>query len=296
MNKKELILPAFTLLSILLFGVSFIPGISRVKKEKSTNFSIIDSKNSNEILQIDLISSNGGVSIFKNNGTWKGKEIVQIEQNYTFDFLADGAQIEKFINKLKNNRKMYNILYSKSDLESNYVNLSNSFVINVKDSVDQETTLIIGKSDFSQNNRFIKINNQEQIKKIEWNDLDPFMHSEPSFWYDPYIIPRNLYSTNTPVSITRVVFNLPELKKTYTNFETDFSKLLELRHGALFKGTTENLKSIGFIKIETEDLKEILLSFYQYTEDQVVLDYNLSKDSNYKVYLSSWTFEKLQQK
>lgn len=296
MNKKELILPAFTLLSILLFGVSFIPGISRVKKEKSTNFSIIDSKNSNEILQIDLISSNGGVSIFKNNGTWKGKEIVQIEQNYAFDFLADGAQIEKFINKLKNNRKMYNILYSKSDLESDYVNLSNSFVINIKDSVDLETTLIIGKSDFSQNNRFIKINNQEQIKKIEWNDLDPFMHSEPSFWYDPYIIPRNLYSSDTPVSITRVIFNLPELKKTYTNFETDFSKLLELRHGALFKGTTEKLKSIGFIKIETEDLKEILLNFYQYTEDQVVLDYNLSKDSNYKVYLSSWTFEKLQQK
>lgn len=296
MNKKELMLPFFTGLSIFLFLVSFIPGISRAKKEKSTTFAIIDSKNANEITQIDLINSNGGVSIFKSNGVWKGKELLQNEQNFGFDFLADGEQVENLINKLKNNRKMYTFVYKDNNSEADFVNLDDSFLINIKDSVDLNTTLIIGKSDFSQNNRFIKINNQDQIKKIEWNDLEPFMHSEAAFWYDPYIIPRNLYSTNTPVSITRIVFNLPELKNTYTNFETDFSKLLELRHGALYKGTIKNLKNIGFIKIETEDLKEILLNFYQYSEDQVVLDYNLSPDSNYKVFLSSWTFEKLQQK
>ena len=292
MNKNK-ILCIISGIFVFIFILTCIPGVGKSKSEKYSQICLVNPKSKELISSIEFQNNQTGIKLFRENNIWKGTELIEKEDSVIFP--VDNKQIESFIEKLINNRKMYKSVDEKSLNSVNQTQNSEDFYIFIEISGNKPVKLKVSSTDFSQKNRYIKNLSDNKNSKIEWSDLDPFMHTEPRFWYDPYIIPRNIFEDDQNLQIDRVIQNINNKKKVLTDSEADFSYLKELRHGSLYAKSTSNLRTAGSYRVEYSDGNYITLNFYRYSDEDIVIEYFLPGKWNYKVFISQWTFERLLQ-
>lgn len=289
MTKKNLILPACAFFLILIFILSSIRSCNSFKGEKILKTAIINPSQKENISSIEIAKNSSGLKLINRQGTWAGTGLVDFQENNLF-FPVEQDQVLKFIDKLGQIINYSSIEGNNFDFKEYDLTDEKSILLNIYDNQGKETCLQIGKTDFSGKNRFVLINGQNKIYKMEWN-LDSFLHQEARFWFDPYILPRNTEFSFDLENISKIV--LISHENSFNLKSKNFNKLIELRHGSLHSGDYTKLQKVNSISMILQDKTAVSLDFYSTQQDDFVIFYNLNQNWNYSTFISSWTYSKI---
>ena len=133
------------------------------------------------------------------------------------------------------------------------------------------------------------INNNNSIYKTSF-DFAEIIHTESRFWYDPYIIPRNLFNLSNYYDIQKIYIEQNNKRQIYIPKKSEKdNKLLELRHGSIctYKERVAPIKTLSFYWEKSDILK---MSFYK--EEDYIVNCE-SKNLNYSFHISEWTYQKI---
>lgn len=282
--KTKLILYISLFLLVVFYLLSFL-NFDEKKYNKSVETAFLNSKYLNTIDEITIKKDKDEFSLLKKNNVWIGNK----NNN---EFPVDQKIVEKSLKSLINIRKMYKISDNINTYSSFSLDNSSCFEVSCMNNDKLYTRFYVGKLDFSNSKRFVLTDKSTIVYKTEAN-FEDLLQLENRFWYDPYIIPQNLYETSENV-IQKISASTKNKSVSFDNKEIysgDF-KLLELRHGEITTETTSNPSEL-FMNVEYSNGKVLVLKFVPYTQDSYIIFYTDNKTWKYSVFVSSWTYNRI---
>ncbi|MCK9168961.1 MAG: DUF4340 domain-containing protein [Treponema sp.] len=292
MKKNSTLLGYVAAVLIVLYGVSFIPAIRGHNMEKHFQSALMNKKYENILTEIEIAGENTSLKLYRRNENdlWKGVSNGSV-------FPVDNGQIQAFISSFTKVRNMYKISDSEKKWDFFSLSAQHSVVIVYKLNNDMSTKIYFGGQNFLKNRRYLRIDNKISSYEID-SDLDVYLTTKESFWYDPYIIPQNVTASSIEdiqsIRINGMIYN----QKT-DDFEEKCTKLLELRHGEIASIPNDG-KKVYLIEVESGDGLYICIQVYKTAEGKILL-YTFKNtldgkkyDYNYAVKISNWTFEKIE--
>lgn len=279
---------------IALYAVSFIPAVRGGNSEQFIQSALLNKKYENTLTEI-LISQEGSmVRLFRRNetGVWEGERDGAV-------FPADNEQIGKLIDKLTKVRNMYKISDSRKKWENFALTDRSAVVFTYKNSDNMSTKIYFGGQNFDKTRRYLRTENRITSYEID-SDFDMFLTAKESFWYDPYILPRNVAASSSAETIQGVRINGIYYTKKSAGFDENCKKFTELRHGEL-SAVPRDGKQLYTIEAECGDGLYVHIRVYEAGEGKV-LAYSFTDtlsgkeyDYNYAVTVSSWTFGRIEE-
>lgn len=269
---------------IILIILLFIP-IKKIDNRKFIKKSFQLNSDIEKLYKIELQSKGKGIELIKEGDLW----FVKSFDNLTDYLPVDSNRINKLLFELTKVRKMYKIVDKNVDKSSYLLNDTDTFYINsyFLDSTMQE--LSFGMLDFSQSSIYFLINDEDLIYETDY-DFDFILKEKESFWYDPYLVSRELSGKNK-IEDFQILEGLSVDK---------LEKFLELRHGGFyFDLSFSESDLLKKIVLMTGDETFISLNFYRTNNEQeiaVVSNYKnniLNKNYITKTKISYWTYSQL---
>jgi hypothetical protein len=294
MKKNSKILKYAAILLITLYAVSFLPGVRRDNSEKYIQSSLMNKKYENMLLEITISEKNNSVRLYRRNtaDVWEG------ECNRTV-FPVDNKQIQTFITRLTKIRNMYKISDNKKRWSYFFLVDQSAVTVVYKINENMSTKLYFGGQNFTKTRRYIRSGNNVSSYEID-SDLDFFLTTKTSFWYDPYIIPQNVTASLSEYNIQSVRANGILYTQKSIDFKEKSRRLSELRHGEITT-VPQNEKSVYTFEIESGDGINISIQTYEADEGKI-LAYTFTNtldgrkyDYTYAVMVSNWTFCRIEE-
>ncbi|MCR5495495.1 MAG: DUF4340 domain-containing protein [Treponema sp.] len=291
MNKihftQKILLEIICIFLIILYGLSFSFN-SKDEKLPYVKTAFINPDKISQLKNISIISSGGeNITFVYEDGIWKSSNFFADGSKCTFPIIQ--SQFIKFLDTIKNVRRLYKIVYNN---DKNIKHFDTEFTIFYQFTDGRETSFAIGKKDFSKTMRYIQLNDEKNsIYKTE-ADFEIYLSSLSSFWYDPYIIPRNLKNSLNEEDLSAILYT--DNYKTLQLSSEKYSSILQLRHGHLCsQPEKENYE--GKLKIITSGGKELIIDIYTLNEEEKVLSYQIDKSFSYSVKISNWTYKNIRE-
>ena len=303
-SKFSKLLIGLTAFLTILYFLSFTKSCSSSDKREKVKTALVNQKYRDSISYITLQDATGSLELNNYKGFWSLSRL----SDYTSSQFQDTPSIpvsqermENFLNELSSIRNLYKI--SDKINKNSSLGLTNGTEFHISYAIptsngDQDSfrELIFGNQDFSLSSRYMMTGESTQVYEIDAS-MDTYLTSSIQSWTEPYIISRQIVSTDIQ-TINR--------KADIENKE----KLLELRHGGLPELselhvliTSRNQNPETVLKIENGDKSHILLEIYKSPDDDtsyiIKADYfkQDSKTAFYTAWLkiSSWTYNKIKE-
>lgn len=282
--NKETLLKYAALLSICIFVCSFFQ-TAFSGKEKTVQTSFLNPSFTEQLSSVYISEGADQIEFFKENGLWKGKIGAIV-------FPLIQVQVENLVQELSKIRRTSEISARKTEQKEECVL---AYTLN-----DGKSTVIyFGAGDFSRTQRFYWTDKSEKVFRT-LDTFSPLLSADAGIWYDPYLVPRNLTSSEENKGIQSAVFF--ENGKQYSIRLSDsnaakekIEKLEELRHGRLYAGSTEGLVKVARLSCVLDDGKIVSIDIFSDPEDSessFVIRY-VQEGLNYTSQISLWTLNTL---
>ena len=153
-----------------------------------------------------------------------------------------------------------------------------------------------GNQNYIKTRRYVRFEDLTGVFETE-NDFDIYLNVNENFWSDPYLVPQNIDGKISADDIQMISAGKNILYAGSSDFAVKTKKLISLRHGTLYYGEIIPDQKLLSIKIEKGNGFEITADIYPYNDDYAVFYHFRNTisgekyDYNYKVLISSWTFE-----
>lgn len=288
--KKNTMLYSASVILIILYFLSFTK-TCLTGGEKIYKTSFIEKQNAELLQSIIFTSEDHKLSLEKNtNGLWVGK----VENSV---FPAEQKNVINFIQEYKKARNMYTVLDS-NGTNLSYFGLSknNELVITCRMSDNMYKIMHFGNQNYIKTRRYVRFEDLTGVFETE-NDFDIYLNVNENFWSDPYLVPQNIDGKISADDIQMISAGKNILYAGSSDFAVKTKKLISLRHGTLYYGEIIPDQKLLSIKIEKGNGFEITADIYPYNDDYAVFYHFRNTisgekyDYNYKVLISSWTFE-----
>lgn len=293
MTKNNIVFKYAAVVLIALYALSFIPAVRRGNSEKFIQSALLNKKYENTLTEIQISQKGSRIRLFRrSDDVWEGGREETV-------FPVDNEQIGKLIDKLIKVRNMYKISDSREKWPNFSLTEQSAVVFEYKNSDNMSTKLYFGGQNFDKTRRYLRTENRITSYEID-SDMDAFLTAKESFWYDPYIIPRNAASASSSESIQGVRINGISYTKKDEGFEENCRKLTELRHGEL-SAVPKGGKPLYAIEVECGDGLYVHMQVYEADEGKI-LAYSFTDtltgkkyDYDYSVMVSGWTFGRIEE-
>ena len=297
MKIKNSALFGISIFIVILYLLSFTK-IFSPEKRKVQKTALLNPKYKEAVTSIKLSQKDQESLLLEKAGDlWTVRR-----ENSDFSAPADSKRIKDFISLLSNIINVYKI----SDKQNDYSSFSFDFSLRIS----YENTfsdIFFGKHDFSQTLRYFMTGKSAAVYQAG-SQFDNFLTVSKTFWTEPYLISRQLTSSD----IQRITISDLEsqsrqiLTPQNKSFKNYLSELLELRHAGIFseedsfqgQTNTEITKNpVLKLELETGNKDQITISAYRISDENLRISVNYKK-ANYTcdLKISNWTFLKLKQK
>lgn len=287
-NRKDFILPAAVVLLVLLYAVSV--SVQRHSSEpESFLTAFINPEKAGSLESISILASQSGenITFVNEDGLWKSKNILPDGSSYVFPI--EQKQLVSFVDNLKNIRKMYKISYN---YDAKSVTFNTEYTIFYRLSDGTETKFFLGSSDFSKTMRYVRLETGSGIFKTQ-DDFSRFLNASASFWYDPFIVPRNAGNCSSPDDVSLVSLT-SEGKTSSFSDSKKISRLLDLRHGFLFPGKLPESPAEETLSVFLSDGSKITAGIYPDAGGGKIISYSFS-GWFYAVRITDWTYRSIRE-
>ncbi|MFA6855583.1 MAG: DUF4340 domain-containing protein [Treponema sp.] len=293
MKKNSVLLVYVSAVLIVFYGISFISAVRGRNEEKHFQSVLMNRKYENMLTEMVISGENISMKLYRRNGNdlWEGMcdDVV---------FPVDNRQVKTFISRLTKIRNMYKISDNKNKWDSFSLSDQQAVTLVYKIDNNMSTKIYFGGQNFTKNRRYMRTANKISSYEID-SDLDVFLTARESFWYDPYVIPRNVTKSYVD-DIQRIRINGIIYDQKDKGFEAKCAKLSELRHGEI-SSIPKDGKKVYSIEVESGDGLSLYIYVYNSVEGKI-LAYTFKNtldekkyDYNYAVKISSWTFGKIEE-
>jgi hypothetical protein len=278
----------------ILYLVSFIPFFHGDNSEKFIQSALLNTKYEKELSEIQVSEKDKTIRLLHNdeNGVWEG-ECGGVK------FPADGKQIQTLIAKLTKVRNMYKISDSQKKWPSLLLTDWSAVTVSYKINDSMSTKLHFGGQNFTKTRRYLRTDSRITSYEID-SDLDMFLTTDESYWFDPYILPRNITAVDSAENIQSVRMNGILYTKKSENFGEKCRKFAELRHGEL-TAVPQGMKPLYTMQVETGEGLHTEIQVYTAAGGKI-LAYSFTNtltgkkyDYNHAVMISGWTFSKIEE-
>ena len=313
MSKKNKYLIIITAILTFLYILSFTKSCSSKDSREKIKSALVNQKYRESISFITLADSRETIELNNYKGFWT----LQRVSDYTSSQIqtipsmtVSQERMENFLNELTKTRNLYKI--SDKINSNSSLGLTNGTEFHIRynytnESSDSESfhELIFGNQDFSLSSRYLMTGSNTQVYEID-TSLDTYLTTSVQSWAEPYIISREIVSTDiqtiTAISTEQAHKGINKI----TGKSEQADKLLELRHGGiptsdqiLDSSKSETLLALDIengdkssIKIKINPLanqESTYLVETNYFDSEVELIYN-----SYST-ISSWTYNKIKE-
>lgn len=273
---------------LLLYVFSFIkPKDNR----KSITSALVNNKNVESIKSFILTEDDQQLIIEKLGDCWF------VNQNLA----CDTIKINRFIDNLVSIRKMYKLSDKKTDYLSYGLSDNDAFSVKYNFGENKQEEILFGKEDFSGTSKYLKTTKSDTVFEID-NSLNVYLSTSASSWYDPLIVSQNILGKIKAESIQRIRIenngNSQIKDQSWTNWNENVNKLLELRHGG--ERITQNKSQDLQLILELGNKNQIEIIIYNTDfegEYNVEVKYYETSGKSYetKQKISLWTYNKIKE-
>ncbi|MDE5899472.1 MAG: DUF4340 domain-containing protein [Treponemataceae bacterium] len=284
-RKGDFALPVAAAALAVLYGASFLPGLGGRYVERPSETAVLNRKYAASVSRVMLEQADGRLVLSKDAeaGVWRGSD-------GTSEFPADAERMARFLERLQAVRTWCRVADGPGAAAEFGLSEEERFTLSYWTDGDAgaPASLFIGASDFSKTMRFVQAGGDAAVYRMEV-DFDGFLHTEPRYWYDPYLVPRNLFS---PASGTIARISVAADGRTFSVL--DAPRLSELRHGALCPSLPEG-GAVLSLAVEVAAGGTVFLAVHPHPSGDFAVSCRAAPDWNYAVFISSWTYGKLRE-
>jgi hypothetical protein len=294
MQKNSLLIVCVAAILAVFYAVSFTPVVRGRNAEGVLSSALMNPKYETSVNDIQITEKNRTIQLFKNEGTqlWQGRDGNTL-------FPVDNSQVKKFISRLIKVRNMYTISDNQKKWQSLSLTDGDAVCVVYKNSDNMSTKLYFGGWNFDKSRRYFRTDNTITSYEIE-SDIDVFLSSKESFWYDPYILPRNIPGVSGVQDVQRIRVNGILYTPQSPDFTEKCAKLTELRHGDILSVPGGSVPGYE-IEAETGSGLQTTIRVYN-AADGKILEYSMKNtltgtayDYSYAVMISNWTAGKMEE-
>lgn len=290
MNVKKIIPPILIVFLAVLYAASFFPYFTGKGEKKLfvMETALLNSQYSENLLEIKIAAKNSAIILENKEGFWEGSAISN-DGAYpvVHSFPADRKIIERTIEGLQKIIQIQKVSSVKKNLS--HFGLDDGSAVCILYSVKGGVTgsFTVGKTDFSQQARYILFPNYDGIFKTEF-DFKELLYTAARQWYDPYILPRSLFQSGSEVLNARITKDGSKSVYTPKDSEGD-RRLLELRHGSLGVWREQDVETS--VVFEMTSGETLVLDFARADDDILVHAKSASPNFEYCYHISEWTYK-----
>ncbi|MCQ2586007.1 MAG: DUF4340 domain-containing protein [Treponema sp.] len=286
-NKINLILLIILIFLFSVFILSFFNNPEKKSKTETVKTTLVSGSLINEIKNFE-IKCGEEILDFKCDSFGGTSEPVWFCGYYTetgsFFLPAKQEKIEAFLSELSRPRNLEKISLNKSRAENFGLGEDYAFIIRYLSEMGS-SEIRFGDSNFSETGRYLKGESDASVYLTD-KSFDSFLFTGLNQWCDPYLVSRNL-GTEYKLS-------------DFMNLRNQ--ELVELRHGGIsFYEPLENEVPSKILNLEMGDTSSFKITCYKIPSENnyhvnVVYKNPLksnSKEMEYSVKISEWTYNKL---
>lgn len=287
--KKSNFIYFATLILAVLYVLSFCKSCTSKDKRELLKTTLVNPKYENQIENFEFSDPNNSFELKKINNKWMIKS-----KDSGMALPADSKRIENFIKNLTKIRNMYKI--SDKNTKNNSFGLSDNSSFTIKYGFSSGYhQLNFGNQDFSLSTRFLMTDKNTTVYEID-DSLDKYLSTSIQSWAEPYLISQEVIGSITADDIQ----NAELMTENRILKISDFSKLLELRHGGMAASSEINQeKQTARVNIELGNKNSVILEIFSTEKENEYLVKSTYRNTNlnqsFYTNISGWTYNKIKE-
>ena len=312
-TKNSKILIGLAAILTVLYILSFTKSCTSTDKREKVKTALVNQKYKDSIESIILQDATGTL-VLKNIGSFwtvaRDTESIYGPIQLRGDIPASPEKINNFIEELIKVRNLYKI--SDKINSNSSLGLTNGTEFHIRynytnESSDSESfhELIFGNQDFSLSSRYLMTGSNTQVYEID-TSLDTYLTTSVQSWAEPYIISREIVSTDIQTITASSTDEAHKGINKITGKSEQADKLLELRHGGiptsdqiLDSSKSETLLGLDIENGDKSSIK-IIINPLANQESTYLVETNYFDSEGELIYnsystISRWTYNKIKE-